>query len=116
MSTFESAKFLSLVEGDRNLAIELINLFLADSVQLQLELKEAVNKGHSSAIERLAHRLKGNAKTFFADKAANLALKLEEFGRTNQLASALPTFIEFEAAITELKNSLVKFRDELAKK
>jgi two-component system, sensor histidine kinase and response regulator len=91
---------LSAVEGDRELLREIIAAFLGEWPQLLAELEASVGAGRAPGVQRAAHTIKGAMRTLGAAGLYDLAEKLEQMGRTDELqaaASALST-LKAEAA------------------
>jgi HPt (histidine-containing phosphotransfer) domain-containing protein len=53
------------------------------------EIQEAAQAADASRLSRLAHNLKGVSLNFNADAVADIALKLEEMGKREDLTDAL---------------------------
>lgn len=106
---------MSIIENDLELAKELIDIFLRDSPKLLTELDAAIKMGDGHAIEKLAHRLKGNLKIVFSPHAVSLAEKIEQMGRTNQLEDCNLALTEFECTVKSLFEELGKFKSSINK-
>ncbi len=113
MKTFDENNFLAVIENDRSLACELIDLYLNDSPGILIELDFAVNKGDSFSIEKLAHRLKGNLKIFYATQAVLHAANLEEMGRLNDLKKAPVELKELHKVLLTMDEEVKKFKSDL---
>jgi two-component system sensor histidine kinase/response regulator len=79
---------LQSVDGDRELLVEMAELFLQDSARLVEEVGQAIRDGNASALHRSAHTLKGSVANFVAEEARETALQLELMGRSGNLAGA----------------------------
>jgi two-component system sensor histidine kinase/response regulator len=91
---------LQSVDGDRELLVEMAELFLQDSGQLLAEIGQAIQTGDAAALHRSAHTLKGSVSNFVAREARETALQLEMMGRSGDLTGA-PA--RFNALITEMQ-------------
>ncbi len=67
---------------------------------------EALSRRDAPALERAAHTLKGSVATFAAKAAQAAALRLEEIGRSGDLAAADAACKSLEAAIDDLTRAL----------
>jgi PAS domain S-box-containing protein len=67
---------------------EVVNIFLENGARLMEEMRQALLKQDSNAIERAAHTLKSSSATFGALTLSALCKELELLGRQNQLAGA----------------------------
>jgi two-component system sensor histidine kinase/response regulator len=79
---------LSIVDGDQDLLLDLMAMFLEDYPKSVEELKEAITSGDALRTERLAHSLKGAVANFGAHTAYALAYDLERRGHHGELEHA----------------------------
>ncbi len=102
----DTASALARVEGDVELLMEMVALFLEELPDLLTTLREAVTAGDAGAIERAAHKLKGSVGNFAARPAFEAALKLEVLGRERNLSEAEPAYGELEKEIQRLRSAM----------
>ncbi|MBX3437977.1 MAG: response regulator, partial [Planctomycetaceae bacterium] len=57
---------LQVVQGDRELLTEVVGAVLEEVPRLLRELEQAIDAGDARSIQRLAHTIKGNMRTFHA--------------------------------------------------
>jgi signal transduction histidine kinase/DNA-binding response OmpR family regulator len=98
-------------DGDTELMGEIARVFLKDCARLVAEIRRALTKGDSKALDHAAHSLKGAVSTFSAPAAYKAALTLETMGRECDLTNAKEAFQNLETEI----GSLVPFLEGLAK-
>jgi two-component system sensor histidine kinase/response regulator len=110
---FNKAKVLERVEGDTELLLELMDLFIDQCPKLLIGINDAITQNDSKALERNAHALKGSVGNFSADTVYNLALKLELMGRNNDMSGAREEYILLEKEIEQLKLAFDRFRKDL---
>jgi len=103
---FDQAKALELMGDDQDLLTELAALFAEDCPRRLAELREAVARGESKAVERVAHTLKGTASNFGAQATVTAALRLEEMGRSRNLTEGESAFATLETEVERLIVSL----------
>ncbi|HYN20375.1 MAG TPA: response regulator [Thermoanaerobaculia bacterium] len=60
---------------------ELTALFVEDAARIGGEIRDAVARGDGPALQGAAHRLRGTAGYFGADRTLELTARLEQFGR-----------------------------------
>ena len=89
---------------DRKFMMELGREFIAGLPDRMTDIRAAVDAKDSNRIGRLAHNLKGIALNFNAEPLANLALKIEELGKREDLTNAPALFQELEAASRTLQD------------
>lgn len=111
-SAFDLDEALARVEGDKELLIEMINLFLEDSLDLMVDIRTAIEQGDAEKLRRAAHTLKGAVSALSASKAASLALRLETLGREKELDKAEGAYIELDREMNALREALKTFVGE----
>jgi two-component system, sensor histidine kinase and response regulator len=94
---------MARVGGDAELLKEIAVLFLENYEIWLAELREAGAKGDADAVQRTAHGLKGSVANF---GAAAAALKLENLGRSGELAGMPESLAALEAALKTLRGDL----------
>jgi HPt (histidine-containing phosphotransfer) domain-containing protein len=99
--------FFKLVEGDKELAATLCELFSKDWPMVYSDLQKACRRGQHSDAEKCAHRLKGNLRNFFVSGLAEQFAEIEKSAREEKLDT-----IEFR--LPELKKALTQLDQELA--
>lgn len=106
MSLFDEKAFNELVDGNEELAKSLVELFAADWPGLLIAIEKAIQARDFSALEQAAHRLKGNARNFFADSVASKAGIFEKAGKSKQIS-------DITEHLADLKSSLQQLQAEL---
>jgi signal transduction histidine kinase/DNA-binding response OmpR family regulator/HPt (histidine-containing phosphotransfer) domain-containing protein/PAS domain-containing protein len=79
---------LSMLGGEFNYLVELIDSFLEDAPQLLSELEHAVENGDAAGVRRVAHSLKSNGADFGATDFSNLCKELEMMGKEGLIDGA----------------------------
>jgi two-component system, sensor histidine kinase and response regulator len=79
---------LGIVDGDRDLLLDLIVTFLEDYPKSVAALESAIRTGDTQRMAHVAHSLKGSVVTFGAKTASTLAHRLETMGRQAELEDA----------------------------
>ncbi len=103
---------LERVGGDTGLLGELIELFLAEIVQLRRDIAAALQKGDAPKLARTAHTLKGAVSTFGAHAARDAAEHLERLGRAGDLAGAANAIAQMESELARLEPALKTVKAE----
>ncbi|MGE0762926.1 MAG: Hpt domain-containing protein [Bdellovibrionales bacterium] len=85
MAAYDQEAFHSLIDGDQDLFAELYQLYSTDWPQLLKGIEDAQKAGQAPEVERLAHRLKGMTRNFFATSTADLCGEVEELARVQNL-------------------------------
>ena len=104
---------LERVQNDRDLLLELIQIFLDDCAQKIGILKTAVEMKNFQQAREIAHSLKGASANISAKKVSAVFSTLEQMAKNNDLADAdvllaqLDSHLkELEVYFTELKRNL----------
>lgn len=100
---------LARVDGDEELLGELITLFQENCSRLLEELREAIAQDNSYLIRINAHALKGSIANFSEGAAFQTARRLEEMGRSLDLAGAGEAFQLMEAQVQRLFQALAEW-------
>jgi HPt (histidine-containing phosphotransfer) domain-containing protein len=97
---------LTRVGGDAELLKEIASLFLEDYPLTLAELRDALNRGDATKVERAAHGLKGSVSNFGAKPAVEAARNIENLGRAHQLAEVGQVLTTLELALAALRPEL----------
>jgi HPt (histidine-containing phosphotransfer) domain-containing protein len=103
---FDKPGFLSRLEGDEQLAKEVIEMFLQEYPRLWESVRQANEQQNASLLERAAHALKGSVGDIVAPQAYDAARTLEQVAREGKLEDA-------DAALANLDVALHRLVDEL---
>jgi len=104
---------LAMVEGDLELLREMVDLFLSESNQLMLEIRESVKGCDPQLLELAAHRLKGSVGNFTIKGAYEAALRLEVMGKERDLQHADEAIAELQQAMERLTPALATWGKNL---
>lgn len=85
MVLFDKAAFDSLIDRDKELFAELLQLYATEYPKILIDLAAAIQKSDLHAVEILAHRLRGMVRNFFAPVLADRAEEIEDGGRDGDL-------------------------------
>lgn len=107
---FNIEEALRRVDNDRDLLLEIIDLFVAESESLLSAVKDMIDRKDTAGLERAAHRAKSSVSNFGAESAAAVAQILEDSGRTRNMALAEQKYPDFKAEMTLLKLELDRFK------
>ncbi|HLY59192.1 MAG TPA: PAS domain S-box protein [Terriglobia bacterium] len=102
----DQAALLNRVNGDRNLLTEMAGLFLRDCPQHMTEIRQAVARRDSKALEFAAHALKGSVSNFVAEAAREAALRLESMGHQGDFRDSEIAYQTLVLEIDNVKHSL----------
>lgn len=102
------------MEGDEQLANEVIALFLEECPKLLADVRAAAEQRDVPLLERAAHRLKGCVGDISAPQAFDAARSLERKARAKNLQDAGAALSRLEAALHRLMNELRDFQMKAA--
>ena len=97
---------LARVGGDPRLLAELARLFREDGPRILAELGGAVERGDPRGVERFAHRLRGSLGTLAAGRAAELAERIENLGRSGDLTGLAENWRAMQREMQRLEPEL----------
>ncbi len=100
---------LELVEGRRQLLVELSEIFLDEHQRLLEQIEQSIESGDAENLQVHAHGLKGCLRYFGETQAVAHAAQLEDLGRESSVAGASELFGDLVAAIQELLPEIKEF-------
>ncbi len=106
---------LERVEGDHELLVEILNLFLEDAPRLLTAMHEALDQGNMKVLERSAHSMKGAAGNFSALATAAAAGRLEKSARSGDKESSKAALVALEQTVTHLLPRLAEICQGVSK-
>lgn len=109
---FNSEGALAMLDGDAELFAELVKLFMTESIELQDQIRDAIEAHDAKRLERAAHSLKGSAAAFCGESTRAVAQKLEAVGASGNLDQAGDLFVELMDELVRLKDALANYRKE----
>ncbi len=106
MTLMNKEAALERIGGDEELLVDLGQIFENECPKMFAEIYEAERAEDAARLCGAAHRLKGAASMFCAEKASKAALDLEELARTGDIASARALIGGVEREMGELRAEL----------
>ena len=104
-------ELLALMDGDRELLLELIDVFLEDAPQRIQSVRRTLVDRDAEALYRAAHALKGSAGNFGAPDVVSRANRIEALARENDLDAAAIEFEFLETDMNQLVAELIAARN-----
>ena len=83
---FELSSALETVDGERDLLLGMIAIFMSQTPRVVQDLDAAIAAGDACAVEAAAHKLKGSVAMFGARRAREAAQHLEDLASAGELA------------------------------
>ena len=100
---------LAIVNGDRGILRELVDLFLVDLERRISEIREAIYSDNSRQLVQAAHAIKGTSSTYAAMAVTQAARGLQELGESGDLTLADEALVGLEHEVRLLKEALANF-------
>ena len=104
----DRVSLLERVEGDQELLTEMIHLFQGDAPNLLAGMRDALQRGDMTVLERSAHSLKGAASNLSAEATTAAALQLEKDAKNKDAEAAQKSLLEVERAVERLLPALAE--------
>ena len=109
---FDKEKFLRQILDDWDILAEVVDLFVEQSPARLSALRAAVAGQDCVALSEAAHALKGSARNFYAEPAAQSAAHLEQLGRAGRLDGASEWIATLEMELERLSAALVALKND----
>ena len=105
-------RMLARLDGDRELAVQLAEIFIDEYPNMLQRLRDAVTAGSADEVRRAAHALKGSISNFTDGGPTATAYELETMGRMGQLAGTLPLLERLDRELIDLAVCLRDFQSK----
>lgn len=111
----EPEEFEEQVGGDRDLMVEIIDLFLQERERQLPEMHLALGSGNFAQLSRLAHTIKGSLGSLRATRARWRAHELESAAAAAEGPVCHQSLAAFERDLTDLEPELLRLRDRIVR-
>ena len=109
---FNLEEFLERVQDDKELLLELLDIFSEDYVGKRKALQEAVEKNDFEEIKSISHSLKGASGNISAKTLRAIFLQFEEMGKIKDVSSAQEKFDALDKEYEELLKRFKEIKEE----
>ena len=116
LPVFDVSAFEAQVAYDRDLMVELIDLFLEERTQDLTEMTDAVASGNLEQLMRAAHTIKGSLGSLHASLARYRSQELETAARIGNHQACISLLSALEEDLNELEPRLLSLRDSAQKR
>ena len=106
---------LERVQDDRELLLELFDIFIEDYPGKLGAIKQATAKKDFEALRDAAHSMKGASGNLSAKKLYAHFLKVEQLAKTNNMDGMESLLAEIERAFSDFKDYAAKFKADFKK-
>jgi HPt (histidine-containing phosphotransfer) domain-containing protein len=104
--------FLERVQDDKELLVELLDIFQEDFVGKRQTLGEAVKSNDVTKIKEIAHSLKGASGNISAKEMHANFLKIEQSAKNNDLTQISTILLSVDEQFEQIKQFAVKTKKE----
>jgi HPt (histidine-containing phosphotransfer) domain-containing protein len=105
-AVFDRAELLERVDGDAELLVEIVRIFLDDLPRASDEMRLASEAGDLKTLARAAHKLRGALANLCAGAAASAARRLEQHAGADDSGKARRELATLMAELGRLKGPL----------
>jgi CheY-like chemotaxis protein len=109
----DESELQNRVGGDRELLNDVVSVFLEDCPLKLREVREAIQNRDPDGLRRSAHALKGAVANFAAHSAVEIAQKLENLGKQQNMTQAAETLPLLETEIENVRRVLESIQMEV---
>lgn len=106
-------EFMNRVQNDKELFIELLDIFVQDFQIKRVELEEAVKNSNAETVEHVAHFLKGSCGNISAKSLRGVFTELEEKGKANDFEDIKKYLDDIDQKFETLAIRIGEIRQEL---
>ncbi len=106
---FDESGVLTRFKGNANLVLQLIELFFEEYPPALQEIERALAEQDAGALAKATHGLKGQLATLHLEEAHQIALELEQMGKTNDLRHGREALVRLAKKIEAGKPALHTF-------
>ena len=111
LPVIDLAHTLETLEGDRAMALRVIDVFLGELPELRSGLNVCIQLKDCAGTARICHRLRGSLSVFGAARAEAAVSKLEDSARVSDLAALAGQHERVDVHIARLSDALLDARD-----
>lgn len=105
--------FMERVQNDKELLLELLDIFVSDFEEKRKEMENAFNKNDASTVEHVAHFLKGSCGNISAGPLGQLFMELEKKGRNGDLSGKEKYLSDIDREFEQLVTYIGEIRGQL---
>ena len=113
-AAFDADRALAGLDGDRDLLMEIMDIFKTEAPAMLDRLRQAVDRRDAAELQHAAHALRGSLLSLGASSVADAALALENLGRQGTTDGAATLLAGFEGQVGHLTRLFTKFAEQAA--
>ncbi len=100
---------MSRLDGDRELFLELVDIFFQESNSILGALDDAIQSQNSNALKASAHTLKGAAGNVGAVVVQETSFSLEQLGRSGTCEGAASQVVALKEQVEDFRRNFAKY-------
>ena len=104
----DMTEVMERVQDDKELLMELLQIFLEDFTDKRKTLQEAVSTQNFEEVKSIGHSMKGASGNISAKKLRLSFIELEQMGKTQNLSQAGQVLSAIDEQMNELKDFIEK--------
>ena len=108
-------EFLERVQDDKDLLVELLDIFVGDYLEKRKLMGEAVTKKDFETIKSISHSLKGASGNISAKALRESFIKFEQISKNNDLTGAAELLTGMDKQFSELTHKISAVKKEFGK-
>ncbi len=107
-------EFLERVQDDKELLLELFDIYQEDYIEKRTLMEEAVKTNNIEEVKSLAHSLKGASGNISAKCLHKLFFQLEDKGKNNDLTGSDAVLVDVDVEYERLSARITEIREEFS--
>ena len=107
-------EFLERVQDDKELLLELLDIYQQDYREKRKLLTTALATNHYEDVRGIAHSLKGASGNISAKKVRTIFLKLEDMGKLQNIAGHQQLLSALDTEYADLQKRMEQIKKEFA--
>ena len=107
-------EFMERVQDDKELLLELLDIYQEDFVKKRHALTEAVNGKDAQKVREIAHSLKGASGNISAKPLHANFIIMEQSAKNNDLSQTAGMLTEIDKQFEDLKENIVRIKKDFS--
>lgn len=107
-------ELLERVQDDKELLLELLDIFCEDYKEKRKSLDEIVQNNDYEQVKSIAHSLKGASGNISAKALREIFVKLEEMGKNSDVSGSTDLFKELDENFAVLEEHISQLKTEFS--
>jgi HPt (histidine-containing phosphotransfer) domain-containing protein len=109
---FNLEDLLKRTDGDKELACELMEMYLQQVAENMAAIEDAINKKDAKQVQFVAHSLKGSSADLSAEQVRGLAYQMERIGASGELSGAPALLAQLNESLNNTRHLISRHLKE----